>query len=409
MNLAEMLGYADIAQLTRIAGTYRCECNGHSKHELIQSILSAVNRKEQFDAQIDGLAIEELRFLHSLLFDARDAFSLEELIARVQASRFDSADSSTSAGSRQPSASEPAADVQQAEKRKRKKTAKNAKLEQAYETPGPRETIVRFKHYGWLFSGISGTNRYLYHVPGDLKERFRDALARRFAMQLEYGGEPHVFRDEQSLLADDVMILLDYIRKNDIPLTLEGVMYKRNVQQLLELFAVREEPPVRGAWRFGYGRRFKDYPDRMALIYDYCHYKRYISEANLQLVLTEEGQRKLDERERVDPAELYRFWLRLYRASVPNLLPLVHWVDTLAVRWVSADSLQRVMLPYIRPFYYDDAASVWNKRIVAMMVHLGLLRIGEDEQAGTVLRMTNAGRAAIAGLRPDEAEAIALR
>lgn len=34
MNFADMLGYADIAQLSRIADVYQCECNGHSKRML---------------------------------------------------------------------------------------------------------------------------------------------------------------------------------------------------------------------------------------------------------------------------------------------------------------------------------------------------------------------------------------
>jgi len=89
MLLAEMLGYADIAQLMRIAEMYRLECDGHSKHELMQSILSAALEKNRFEELLDRLSLEDERFLHSLLFDDRDAFSLEELLARVRSSRFD--------------------------------------------------------------------------------------------------------------------------------------------------------------------------------------------------------------------------------------------------------------------------------------------------------------------------------
>ncbi len=89
MNLSEMLGYADIGQLSRIADVYRCECNSHSKNELIQSILRAISNKEGFKNQISSMTWEEKRFLNSLLFDSQNAFSLEELIARVQQSRFD--------------------------------------------------------------------------------------------------------------------------------------------------------------------------------------------------------------------------------------------------------------------------------------------------------------------------------
>ncbi|MDF2963535.1 MAG: hypothetical protein K0S39_5270 [Paenibacillus sp.] len=88
MNLADMLSYADIHDLSRIAVTYNCECNGHSKNELIQSILSTVTRRDVFERQVVELSIEDVRFLNSLIFDKRGSFSIEELIARVQQSRF---------------------------------------------------------------------------------------------------------------------------------------------------------------------------------------------------------------------------------------------------------------------------------------------------------------------------------
>jgi hypothetical protein len=409
LNLVDMLGFADIAQLTRIAGTYRCDCNGHSKHELIQAILSAISRRDVFDAQINLLPIEDLRFLHSLLFDSRDAFSLEELLARIQFSRFDS--TGAAAGAAQTQAPLPQAIEEAAGKAKR--TAKSKKApktaDKAEKPSSPRDTVARFKHYGWLFNGLSGTNRYLFHVPSDLKERFREAITRRFMTMIEYTDDPRVYRDEQALLAEDVLHLLDYIDKNEIQVTAEGAMYKRNVQQVLELFGVREELPMKGAWRFGYGRRFKEYPDRMAFVYDYCYYKRWVSEADLKLTLTAAGLEKLASRQLDRPEELYRFWLRLYKSAVPNLLPAAHWIDRLAgSRWVTADSLRQAMLPYIRPFYYDDPRAVFDKRIIGMMLHLGMLRLGEDERTGAVVRMTNAGRSAVAGVRDLEHDTLTL-
>ncbi|MDF2836026.1 MAG: hypothetical protein K0Q63_1666, partial [Paenibacillus sp.] len=87
MNLSDMLGYADIGQLSRIANVYRCECNGNSKNELIQSILATVSRHDVFEEQISVMKLEEMRFLNSLLFETRESYSLEDLIARVQQSR----------------------------------------------------------------------------------------------------------------------------------------------------------------------------------------------------------------------------------------------------------------------------------------------------------------------------------
>jgi|HigsolmetaAR203D_1030402.scaffolds.fasta_scaffold01107_15 hypothetical protein len=411
MLLAEMLGYADIAQLMRIAEMYRLECDGHSKHELMQSILSAVSERNRFESLLDRLSIEDERFLHSLLFDDRDAFSLEELLARVRSSRFDA---ETKPGSPAEVAAVRLEFEQEGPspagrpKRKRKNATAPAESAQngAASASGLRETILRFKQYGWLFNGTNGTNRYLFRVPEDLKARFRETIAKRLAGKLVYAEEPRAYRDEQELLADDVLVLLDYAARHEVPLTQDGAMYKRNLLQLLDALAVREEPPARGSWRFGYGRRFKDYPDRLALLYDYCHHKGYLSERDGLLGLTEAGAERLSRRSGEDPAELYRFWIRLYRPAIPNLPALVRLIERVADRWVTADSLRAALRPFVRPFYYDDPDAVLDKRVFKMMVHLGLLRIGEDGHGAAVLRMTNAGRKVIAGVGFRDAEPI---
>lgn len=378
MNLSDMLGYADIGQLSRIADMYRCECNGNSKNELIQTILSRVSRHDVFEEQINGMKLDELRFLNSLLFESRDAYSLEDLVARVQQSRFDLV-------------AEPVAEGQpKAKKRKKKEVVPPA-------PPSPREMIVRFKHQGWLFNGFSGANRYLFQVPGDLKVRFRDTMRRRFAESLVLTEEPPVYRDEQQLLKDDVKALLHYVYHNDIQLTGDGSMYKRFLQQALDRMGVREEFPARGAWRFGYGRHFNHYPDRFSLLYDYCRSIGAIAEQGDRLVVTDAGLAKLQAASPNETEELYRYWLKLYKGPVANLLSLVHWMHALAADWVTADSLKDVLLPFVKPYYYDDATAVLESRVWTMLLHLGVIRIGEHSEHGTVIRMTKAGSAIVSG------------
>ena len=322
MNLADMLSYADIGQLSRIATTYHCECNGNSKNDLIQSILSTVNRRDVFEAQISAMKLEDLRFINSLLFDVRDAFSLEELVARVQQSKFGAS----------PAEMEPAAAVpnDKAGVKKKPKRTKASKEKPVPES-GPRETISRFKQYGWLFNGYSGSNRYLFQVPADLKERFKAAMERRFVSQVSYAdGEPDAYRDEQLLMGDDVRQLLNFVHHNEIPLTSEGVMYRRSVLQILELFGVKEQLPARGEWRFGYGRRIKDYPNRLSLLYDYCFYNGWIAETNTVLALTVSGRERQALQLPEQPDKLYQFWIRLYRGPIPNIRSIVHWIDKLS-------------------------------------------------------------------------------
>ncbi len=369
MNLADMLSYADIQQLSRIASNYECECSGHSKNELIQSILTALNRNEVFERHICSMSMEDLRFLNSLLFEQRDTFSLEELIARAQQTKF-------------------------------------AKEEDGGRNP--RDTIAVFKQRGWLFNGYSQQTKYLFQIPQDLKRRFGDALAKRFQADLTTIEEPAFYRDEQRIFSDDIHRFLHYLYHQEVALAADGSMYKRHVQQILDRLTVKEEPVTRTGWRFGYGRRFKEYPNRFSLIYDYCYYNHLIAETDSVLTLTDKGREKVLEEKREDPAHTYKFWLRLYKGPIPNLQSLVHWIERLSRNWVTVQSLGQALCKLIKPFYYDSAESILEQRILRMMMHLGLLRIGEDERSGAVVQITKLGSGIIQGTYVPEEDKIDL-
>jgi hypothetical protein len=370
MNLADMLSYADIHELSRIARNYECECSSHSKNELIQSILSTVGRKDVFETLVSNLETEDVCFLNSLLFDRRQTFSLEDLMARASLTQ----------------------------ERKEENGEWN-----------PRELITRFKQRGWLFSGYSRETKYLFQVPEDLKRRFSETLTRVFARKLVYAeGSPRVYRDEQNMLADDAAGFLRHLEKGSLPLNPEGFLYKRQLQQVLELMAVPEEQVAKTAWRFGYGRRFREYPIRFSFLYDYCYYQGLIEENGAELRLTAAGRDAVLNGRKESVTELYSFWLRLYRGPIPNLLSLAHWLERLAGRWVTAASLADMLCPLIKPYYYDTPRDILEQRVLPVMMHMGLLRIGVDDELGNVVQISKLGESVIRGTYVPEEEAISL-
>ncbi|MEX1030591.1 MAG: hypothetical protein WDZ91_11200 [Paenibacillaceae bacterium] len=366
MNLADMLCYADIHQLNKIAQHYQCECSGNSKNELIQAILNAVSRNESFNQFIGDMTIEDIRFLNSMLFENRASYSLEDLTARASQARL-----SPVVGNRDLS----------------------------------REMISSFKQKGWLFNGYSHDTKFDFQVPDDLKERTCIALQGRFLTNLERVDEPPAYRDEQNVLADDIMYLLRFLAQEDVPLTTDGAIYKRVLSQLLDGMTVKELPLSRVGWRFGYGRRFRDYPDRFSFIYDYCYYNEFIREQDDQLQLTEKGRRLVHENHKEDLGQMYRLWIRLYKGPVPNILSLAHWVQRLSNRWVTASSLIATLSPMVKPFYYDNAETIVEQRILQMMMHLGLIRMGENV-TGKVVQATQIALSAIRGVKVSDEEVI---
>jgi hypothetical protein len=370
MNLAEMLSYADIADLSRIAKNYACECNGNSKNELIQSILIAVNHREVFDQQIKALSWEEIRLINYLIFNPRLKFGLEDLLAIAKQAKFTLNDG---------------------------------------EIWNPRDIISKFKQRGWLFNGHSQQTKYLFYVPVDLKQKFIVALHGKFKHNLNFlSNDPAVYRDEQTLLMDDILIFLKIVGQQNLQLSADGYMYKRYLQMILEAFNVSEAGVAKTAWRFGYGRRYKEYPSRFSFIYDYCYFQDLIIEDHTQLRLTESGQQKAAAGRKEDMLQVYRFWLKLYKSAVPNIVSLVHWTDRLSQSWVTAASLSEVIGPLIKPYYYDSAASIFENRLLQMMMHLGLLRLGDDMNHGKVIQVSKLGSSLIQGIYVNEEECLDL-
>ncbi|AOZ91330.1 hypothetical protein [Paenibacillus crassostreae] len=356
MNLADMLTFADIGQLTTIASHYQCECRKNSKHELIQSILVALNGKDFIGQQIRSLSVDDLRFLNAILFDSRNYFNVEELIAIIKQTSF--------------------ADVE------------NGTSREQIQNPSSRETIARFKKSGWLFNGLLQDTKYLYQVPRDLKERFRKELGEYFKSSLIHSGEPAVYREEQGLLVEDLDCFLRYVHQHEIEMNHDCAMYRRNQQQLMESFHISEPLLSKGGWRFGYGKTFHLYPSRLSLIYDYALHMGYIDELSHRLIMTKIGLEYLEQGKSEDMVYIFRYWLRLYKRPIPNLNSIVYWIGQCCHDWVTLSSLYEAIGWLIKPFYYDTSQSIIEQRIIQMMMHLGFVRIGESEGEGTVVKMT---------------------
>lgn len=349
MNLADLLTYADIGQLNRIANHYECNSNTHSKHELIQSILITLGRSSFVEEQIHVLPKDELNFLNALLFDGRSNYSIEELTALAKQAV-------------EPKGDRPASYF--------------------------RDIVVQFTRRGWLFNGSTQQTKYLYRVPQDLKVKFMRVIRSKFTRLTVRVPEPPVYREEHHLMADDLKLLLKFTDSNEIPLNQEGFMYKRTQQQLMEYLHVKEALVGKAGWRFGYGRSYKEYPDRLALLYDYAVHQRYLAERNGMLSLTEEGHQLLMKPSEEELVQIFRYWLRLYKGAIPNLASIVYWVGECANEWISVSSLLESIGGLVQPFYYDTSEAVLKQRILQMLMHLGMIRIGEHLENGQVVKMT---------------------
>ncbi|MFV9510677.1 hypothetical protein [Tepidibacillus sp. LV47] len=358
MNLAEMLLYADISHINKIADHYQCQCDRHSKQDMIQTLIYKILQKQTMLNILKQADDTEQTFMMLLYLDQRNQFTMEDLLA------------------------------------------KGKKAIQLHESSHkPRDLILLSLKKGWIFQGLEKKNALVYLIPDDLKAKMLELIRNQYLSQMHTLKELSFYRDEKRLIAADFQTFLKFVSNEEILLTGDGSIYKRQQQLLFNQFLVPEEPIKKPGWRFGYGRRYRQYPDRFSLIYDYAFYKKMIEEDERGfLYLTNLGRNRLDHENLEEiTMEIYKFWLRIYKSSIPFLPFIVQLIDLLAFDcWLSLEDLKRTVLIWLKDRYYETKEVIFNERIIKMLHHLGIIQIGQDQEK-SYIRLTKEGHRFVNG------------
>lgn len=347
LKLSEHLLYRDIKELGQMANFYECDCNRNSKLELVQSIHFQLLNRKVCQQEIEKIDASLLLFITYLYLQKETSFHVDEMVAKGNYI---------------------------------------CKLLQIEEQT--RSWLAQLLKMGWLFP-VSHQYQTEIHIPIDLKSILEPVLLHYWNKQLlgvEGDSSTLTYRDEHLIIMKDLAILLQYLQKEAVPLTTEGYIYKRNQQQLMQQFRIQEELVTDHTWRFGYGRRFPGYPSRLALIYDFAFSKGWITEENTSLTITSQGLQVLEtikEDTELIYKELISYWLKIYKLPIP-LLPFIipFMYKIMQGEWIEMGSIKKIMQKWLLPYYYDDTSSIFQQRIIQMLLHLGLAQIAVDNQKG---------------------------
>ena len=208
-----------------------------------------------------------------------------------------------------------------------------------------------------------------------------------------------VIRDEGGVFIQDLDQFLSYVKNREVPLTEEGSIYRQHQRKLFQLFAIPEKPVNNPQWRFGFGRRYHQYPDRFSLLYDYAYYRGYIVETPEGFLrVTEAGAEQLITSNSSEQAEAVRFWLRLYRRPIPHLILITRWISLLATqRWIPLETVTQAVDDWLHPYYYVPKQELLD-RTINMMLYLGILSLAENTEGTKLAMITAEGSALLRGM-----------
>jgi hypothetical protein len=355
MKLADYLLYRDIQDLSLMASYYECDCNRNSKLELVQTIHHNMLNKKILEEHLNQLESPLIHFYTYILFQQTRSFSIDELVAKGKyiCQLFN------------------------------------------YDVSLPRKWIADCLKRGWLFP-TSSKYQVQLEIPVDflpyLRKQWIYYWSSKYQMTICKDIDQRL-RDEGTSLLADLSTFLAFVKEKSLPITLDGVIHKRYQQMILSKFNITEEVVQVKSWRFGYGRRFPNYPNRLALIYDFCYFKQWIQEDQEMLFITKKGEYVLRTENMVSGAlheDVVSFWKKTYKNAVPCLPFLFQFIlEISAEQWIESNQLYRMIQPWLQPYYYDDEETIYRERIVQMLVHLGLMQVSRSkEEESTYLRFT---------------------
>lgn len=232
------------------------------------------------------------------------------------------------------------------------------------------EMLEELTANGFLFTYINRT----YLVPTQVKKELRRSIKMRIEEEALILPNDSNTQSEITIV-NDLFVLIDYIVEKPLSLTKAGVLYKKDFQEIMKQFSYKEVLP-KEQWRFGYGRRFAQYPDRFSLIYDFCFHKGWIVENDSTLTATMRVEELYEMRLQELVKSIVTYWHKLYRRAFPTVGLLYELLlDSLNEgEGFEVEFLVSLFSPFVKEYFFDTKEDIIIKRFLNMLMYLDIVK-----------------------------------
>lgn len=329
MNLMDVLLFQNQTELVKLLRDTQSSYNEHSKREMIEVLYPLLLKKGNISEKFQQLTIAAKRLVLTICYDDKLFLSREELYGIVP------------------------------------KVDKLTFLQLLKESTAS----------GLLFVYLNKN----YLIPSQIKKELINCFQENINdNSLILPSSSHA--NNQLYMVNDLFSFIDIITERALPLTKNGLLFKKDFQQIIKLFHRKEVLPSE-QWRFGYGRRFSNYPDRFSLIYDYCFYRDWITEKDGNLAIGSRANELHDSKLTECVNGLVRYWLMLYRHPVPALRLLYKiLIDSLKEgEGIEQEFIITELMPFVDEYYFDTKEDVIKKRFLNMLCALDIIKTIEND------------------------------
>jgi hypothetical protein len=297
--------------------------NDHSKREMIEVLYPMLINKNQLDQRFQLLSNEAKKVILTFCLSDKLVLSKEELKGIVP------------------------------------------KLEQQHFVA----LISELKQNGMIFTDAEKN----FIIPIQIKKELVGCFQDSVEMHSVILPSRHVQKTDL-LIVNDIVTFIDILTERALPLTKNGLLHKKDFQIIMKQLSSPENLP-NDKWRFGYGRRFSQYPDRFSLIYDFCFDREWITEKDEQLQISNRVEELQNIKLKDFLNAIVNYWLKLYRRPIPsiNLLYKLILTSLKEGEGVEEEYLISMLSTFVDEYYFDTKEDIISKRFLTMLIHLQVI------------------------------------
>ncbi|MBD3306975.1 hypothetical protein GF339_11165 [candidate division KSB3 bacterium] len=219
-----------------------------------------------------------------------------------------------------------------------------------------------------------------YSIPVDLAEALLEIIGQDLLERLEFLPDPpQRVRFDDLAIIRDIFTFLAFLKRDNVKLTQEFVIFKRTQLRILDSFELPERPleDTDKEREFGY------YPPRFDFIYKFCEAKGLTVIEGNYLRITDDVEEWLEKPDFFKMKEIFQFWQDHYMTSAAEAQLLLRLLLLIPRgKWLTASSVNRVfdiLLPEYR--WFKQSSKQRDPNFLNVLLYIGGIEQSQHRDA----------------------------
>lgn len=259
----------------------------------------------------------------------------------------------------------------------------------------PEDVMKSLIERGLVYLATFEEDKSTYSVPVDLAELLLEIIGQDLLEKLAYlSAPPRTTRFDGLAIIRDIFTFLAFLKRDNVKLTQEFVIFKRTQLRILDSFELPEQPleDTEKEQEEGF------YPPRFDFIFRFCQAKGLVKIDGNYLRITEVVEEWLEKPDFAKMKEIFDFWQERYMVSVAEAQLVLRLLLLVPEgKWLTAQSVKRVfdvLMPEHK--WFQQNTQVRSPDFLNVLLYIGGIEQGQsleirDDDFG--LRLSPIGKA----------------